>query len=146
MYYRYSRYLCVYKVRVSPALHGSLTIRHFKHGDPFKIHDRIISYFYIGLSHYIALTIFSHSLAALESHAERRKYLGRNKTYRKLLTFYKPHMFIDSHHLSKIITVLHCNYFVTRLFKCLFHCRNGHRRTVGDESPARAFFRSPQVS
>ena len=145
MYCRYSRYLCVCKC-VSPTLHGSLTIRHFKRRDSLKIHDRIISYFYTGLSHYIALIIYSHPLAAMESHAERRKYLEKNKSYRKLLTFYKHHMFIDSHHLSKIITVLHCSHFVTRLFKCPFHCRNGHRRNVGDESPTRAFFRTPQVS
>ena len=142
----YCRYISVCKVRASAALHASLTIWHFKYRNLFKIHGRIISYFYMGLSHYIALIVFSHPLAAMESHAERRKYLGRNKSYRKLLTLYELHMFIDSHHLSKIITVLHCNHFVTRLFKCPFHCRNGHKRIVGDESPARAFFRAPQVS
>ena len=142
----YCRYISVCKVRASAALHASLTIWHFKYRNLFKIHGRIISYFYMGLSHYIALIVFSHPLAAMESHAERRKYLGRNKSYRKLLTLYELHMFTDDHHLNKDITVLHCNHLVTRLFKCPFHCRNGHRRTVGDESPARAFFRTPQVS
>ena len=37
----------------------------------------------------------------MDSHADRRRHLGRNRSYRKLVTLYKLHVFITSHHLNK---------------------------------------------
>ena len=38
----------------------------------------------------------------MDSHSDRRKALGRNRSYRKLLNFIQTtHMFIASHHLNK---------------------------------------------
>ena len=44
-------YSCIYKACMSPAINKSSAIRHFKHSDAIKIHDGIIFYSYMGLSH-----------------------------------------------------------------------------------------------
>ena len=49
--HRFIRYLCIYEVRVSPALNESSVIWCFKHSDAVEIHDGITFDFYIGLPH-----------------------------------------------------------------------------------------------